>query len=119
MIASSFAETRTVSTGSWLKQSAQGQGLGTEMRAAVVLYAFDFLQAEVAESEAMDFNTASLGVSRSLGYQPNGIWRHSSGRGHVTNMQRMRLTPQTLKRPDWPLGEAGHRPVARFLGLDG
>jgi RimJ/RimL family protein N-acetyltransferase len=118
LLATSFAETRTVSTGSWLKQSAQGQGLGTEMRTAVVLYAFDFLSAEVAESEAFDFNTASLGVSRSLGYEPNGVWRHSSGRDHVRTMQRMRLTPELFRRPDWSLKTAGHLAAARFLGIE-
>lgn len=47
--AKDFATLKTVSTGSWLTQSVQGQGLGKEMRAAVALYAFDWLDAEVAE----------------------------------------------------------------------
>ena len=117
LLASSFAETRTVSTGSWLKRSAQGQGVGTPMRAAVVGYAFDYLGAEVAESEAMDFNKASLAVSRSLGYTPNGVWRHSGGRSQVSNMQRMRLVPEDFRRPDWTLEVAGHPEAARFLGV--
>jgi RimJ/RimL family protein N-acetyltransferase len=117
LLASSFAETRTVSTGSWLKRSAQGQGVGTRMRAAVVGYAFDYLGAEVAESEAMDFNKASLAVSRSLGYTPNGIRRHSGGRGRVANIQRMRLTPKQFRRPQWTLEVAGHQEAARFLGV--
>jgi RimJ/RimL family protein N-acetyltransferase len=116
LLASGFAETRTVSTGSWLKRSAQGQGHGTRMRAAVVGYAFDLLGAEVAESEAMDFNAASLAVSRSLGYRPNGTWRHSGGRGQVINMRRMRLESRDFRRPPWRLEVAGHPEVARFLG---
>ncbi|HKU36102.1 MAG TPA: GNAT family protein, partial [Paenarthrobacter sp.] len=46
--AKNFAALKTVSTGSWLKQAAQGRGVGKEMRAAVVSYAFDYLKAEVA-----------------------------------------------------------------------
>ncbi len=60
--AKDFATLKTVSTGSWLKQSVHGRGLGKEMRAAVALYAFDWLGAEVAESEAAAWNAASLGV---------------------------------------------------------
>lgn len=72
-----FAALKTVSTGSWLRQSVHGQGLGKEMRAAVALYAFDWLGAQVAESEAAIWNAASLGVSRALGYGLNGIHRQS------------------------------------------
>src|SRR3954464_14898605 len=72
VVAKDFAMLKTVSTGSWLRQSAQGRGLGKEMRAAVALYAFDWLGAEVAESEAAAWNHQSLGVSRSLGYELNG-----------------------------------------------
>ena len=46
--AKDFATLKTVTTGSWLRQSAQGRGLGKEMRAAVALYAFDHLGADLA-----------------------------------------------------------------------
>ncbi|HEY9357380.1 MAG TPA: GNAT family protein [Arthrobacter sp.] len=113
--AKDFAALKTVSTGSWLKQSVQGRGLGKEMRAAVVLYAFDWLKAEVAESEAAVWNAASLGVSRSLGYEPNGVTRMSWG-GKMEDVQKVRLTPATFKRPDWTLQVEGHEPAAAFLG---
>jgi RimJ/RimL family protein N-acetyltransferase len=71
--AKDFATLKTVSTGSWLRQSVHGQGLGTEMRAAVGLYAFGWLGAEIAESEATAWNAVSLGVSRSLGYEPRPL----------------------------------------------
>jgi RimJ/RimL family protein N-acetyltransferase len=63
---------RTVHTGSWLGQVHQGRGLGTEMRAAVLAFAFDGLGAEAAESSAFLDNVASNRVSRKLGYDENG-----------------------------------------------
>ena len=114
--AKDFAALKTVSTGSWLKQSVQGRGLGKEMRAAVVLYAFDWLKAEVAESEAAAWNAASLGVSRALGYELNGITRTAWG-DKVEDVQKIRLTPATFKRPDWTLQVEGHEPAASFLGV--
>jgi RimJ/RimL family protein N-acetyltransferase len=112
-----FATLKTVSTGSWLRQSVQGQGLGKEMRAAVVLYAFDWLKAEVAESEAALWNAASLGVSHSLGYELNGITRTAWG-DKVEDVQKIRLTPETFKRPAWTLQVKGHEPAAKFLGAE-
>ena len=57
-----------VTTGSWLGAAYQGNGLGTEMRAAVLTYAFDARGARVARSGAIQGNPQSLGVSRKLGY---------------------------------------------------
>jgi RimJ/RimL family protein N-acetyltransferase len=67
-----FTETRRVATGSWLGRAWQGQGLGTEMRAAVLHLAFGGLAAEVAVSGAISGNPQSLGVSRKLGYHVVG-----------------------------------------------
>jgi RimJ/RimL family protein N-acetyltransferase/ribosomal protein S18 acetylase RimI-like enzyme len=67
-----FADRRVVSTGSWLGQAWQGQGLGTEMRAAVLQLAFTGLGAERAVSGAIAGNPQSLGVSRKLGYEVVG-----------------------------------------------
>lgn len=114
--AKDFATLKTVGTGSWLKQSAQGHGLGKEMRAAVALYAFDWLGAEVAESEAADWNAASLGVSRSLGYELNGTTRKAWGT-KVETVQHVRLTPDSFKRPDWTLKVGGHEAAANFLNI--
>ncbi|WP_314215297.1 GNAT family protein [Pseudarthrobacter equi] len=114
--AKDFALLKTVSTGSWLKQSAQGRGLGAEMRAAVVLWAFDWLGADVAESEAADWNAASLGVSRTLGYELNGTTRQAWGT-QVETVQKVRVTPATFKRPDWTLRVEGHEAAAKFLRI--
>jgi RimJ/RimL family protein N-acetyltransferase len=115
--AKDFATLKTVSTGSWLKRSMQGQGLGKEMRAAVAAYAFDWLGAEVAESEAAAWNQQSLGVSRALGYELNGITRANWG-GVRQEAQKVRLTPASFNRPAWTLGVQGHEPTAKFLGIE-
>ena len=70
--ARSFASDRTVSTGSWLGRDFQGQGLGTEMRAAVLTLAFAGLGAARARSGAIEGNRPSLGVSRKFAYEHTG-----------------------------------------------
>jgi RimJ/RimL family protein N-acetyltransferase len=70
--ADDFAVRRSVATGSWLGQAHQGRGLGKEMRAAVLHFAFAGLDAVQAHSEAFEFNAASIGVSRALGYLDDG-----------------------------------------------
>jgi RimJ/RimL family protein N-acetyltransferase len=67
-----FPEERTVLTGSWLGAAHQGRGLGTEMRSAVLSFAFEALGAESARSGALTGNDQSLGVSRKLGYRHVG-----------------------------------------------
>lgn len=85
-----FALRREVSTGSWVGQRYQGQGIGTEMRAAVLHLAFEGLHANSATSGAYDDNAASLAVSRKLGYADDGIERHVV-RGHLALLRRLRL----------------------------
>ncbi|MET3810789.1 GNAT family protein [Arthrobacter sp. UYEF3] len=114
--AKDFATLKTVGTGSWLTRSAQGRGFGKEMRAAVTLYAFDWLGADAAESEAAAWNRQSLGVSRSLGYELNGVTRTNWG-GKLEEVQKVRLTPATFKRPDWTLKVQGHEATAEYLGI--
>jgi RimJ/RimL family protein N-acetyltransferase len=59
LTASNFAQLRTVKTGSWLGQQFQGRGLGKEMRAAVLHFAFEGLGAVEAYSGAFHNNWAS------------------------------------------------------------
>lgn len=70
-----FAILHEVGTGSWLGLPHQGEGLGTEMRAAVLELAFSGLNAESAVTAALTDNPASNAVSRKLGYQHNGLVR--------------------------------------------
>jgi RimJ/RimL family protein N-acetyltransferase len=114
--ADSFDERREVGSGSWLGLAAQGQGIGTEMRAAVLMYAFDVLGASHARSEAFADNTASLRVSEKLGYEADGFEIHSP-RGVPARNLRLRLTPASLIRPPWELQVDGHsEDLAGLLG---
>ena len=70
--AESFAEQRAVGTASWLGQSFQGQGYGTEQRAAVLELAFRGLGAGAATSGSLVHNIASQRVSEKLGYRQTG-----------------------------------------------
>lgn len=86
-----FARTREVKTGSWLAQSTQGRGFGTEMRAAVLELAFHGLGAQVARSSALDGADASMRVSRKLGYVEDGE-SEIEVRGERRRDRHMRLT---------------------------
>ncbi|MGY6502165.1 MAG: GNAT family N-acetyltransferase [Acidimicrobiales bacterium] len=105
-----FAVSRTVSSGSWLGRAHQGQGLGTEMRIAVLAFAFDHLGAVRAESGAYVDNERSLRVSRSIGYHDDGmVIRVSDGRRREE--QRFAIDVDTWRsRP---------RPEVAVDGLDG
>lgn len=72
LMATDFAVTRQVTTGSWLGQPYQGRGIGKEMRAAILHLAFAGLGAVRANSGAFEDNAASLAVSKALGYVENG-----------------------------------------------
>lgn len=88
--AKDFDVLRTVETASWLRADVRGKGFAKLSRTAVLSLAFDQLGATTAITEAWADNSASLGVSRSLGYQPNGSARHR--RGDVADeMPRLRL----------------------------
>jgi RimJ/RimL family protein N-acetyltransferase len=67
-----FDVLREVHTGSWLGREFQRRGIGTEMRAAVLHFAFAGLGAEYATSGGFHDNEASLAVSRKLGYEEAG-----------------------------------------------
>jgi RimJ/RimL family protein N-acetyltransferase len=109
--AAQFPTLRTVETSSWLAEQRRGRGVGKAMRLCVLALAFDGLGAELAETSAWPDNAASLGVSRALGYEGNGVVRHHD-RGRVADMPRMRLT-----REVWAARHRGHG--VRIDGLDG
>jgi RimJ/RimL family protein N-acetyltransferase len=93
LFAKSFSRLRTVRSGSWLGRDSQGLGIGREMRIAMLTLAFDGLGADVAETEAFADNAASIGVSRSVGYDDNGIGRLAP-EGEPRDMIRFRMTRQ-------------------------
>jgi RimJ/RimL family protein N-acetyltransferase len=90
-----FPTLRTVDSSSFLVTAARGRGLGKQMRAAVLALAFGPLRAEAAITSAWHDNHASLGVSRALGYQPNGESLHAHP-GRVDVLKHLRLL-----RADW------------------
>ena len=114
--AGEFAVTRQVETGSWLGQRHQGQGIGTEMRAAVLLFAFDHLGATRARSAAYVDNPASLRVSEKLGYRCDGIDVYAR-RGERTEDVRLLVEPATMCRPGWALEVEGLDACRPTLGL--
>jgi RimJ/RimL family protein N-acetyltransferase len=107
--AQEFAIHRTVDTGSWIGRAWQGRGLGTEMRGAVLAFAFEGLGAQAAESSAFLDNTASNRVSRKLGYEENG--RGSlAPEGVARETQRFRMTVETWR--------SRARPAVTIEGLE-
>ncbi|MEO3782713.1 GNAT family protein [Actinocorallia sp. B10E7] len=114
-----FAVVREVSSGSWMGLRYQGRGLGTEMRAAVLELAFTGLDARFATTGAHLDNAASLGVTRKLGYRPNGVTR-SALLGRPVEELRF-----VLDREDWlrhrktDVVIEGLEPCLRFFGLEG
>lgn len=75
LAATDFPVLRQFETGSWLGREHQGRGLGREMRVATLSVGFDAFDAELATTGAWHDNAASLGVTRSLGYEPAGVRR--------------------------------------------
>ncbi|MGA1827075.1 GNAT family N-acetyltransferase [Microbacterium sp.] len=117
LAAHDYANRLTVNTGSWLTQSAQGKGLGTEMRAGLLLFAFDTLDAHWAESSATSWNEPSLGVSRKLGYELNGVTRASPRSGQPVDEQKVRLARERFNRPPWQIKVRGAEPALGQLGI--
>jgi len=91
LMAESFPGSRSVSSGSWLTESAQGRGIGVEMRAAVLHLAFAGLGALEAQTSAWIDNEASQRVSLRLGYVRDGEMLMAR-RGEPTRHLRFRLT---------------------------
>jgi len=92
-----------------LLPSARGRGYGKQMRAAVLALAFGPLRARAAITSAWHDNHASLGVSRVLGYRPNGESLHARGE-RADVMVHMRL-----QRADWlARGSAGQFQISGF-----
>ena len=92
-----FPRLHEVGTGSWLGQRFQGQGIGKEMRAAVLHFAFTGLGAQWARSQARADNAGSIGVSRALGYEDDGL-EVAPRRDEVVFEQRLRLSRERWAR---------------------
>jgi RimJ/RimL family protein N-acetyltransferase len=114
-----YPKLRTAETGSWLAQPWQSQGLGTEMRRAVVRFAFEYLGALRITSGAFADNLASQRVSLAVGYEPNGFG-FAERRGVVAQQQKFLLTRERWEktRTDLPIEVSGFDPCRPMFGLD-
>ena len=104
-----YLVSRTFMSGSWLNRSHQGRGIGTEMRAAMLHLAFAGLGAERAETGAIEGNEASLGVTRKLGYRPNGEAISLDGEDRRVELRFV------MDRADW---EPRRRDDIELVGLE-
>jgi RimJ/RimL family protein N-acetyltransferase len=112
-----FAVTRTFGTGSWLGQAHQGRGIGTELRQATLHLGFAGFGAEFATTAAFVDNLSSLGVTRRLGYAPNGT-SVEARRGTPSELLHFRLSRagwERIRRDDIALH--GVQPCREILGL--
>lgn len=117
LIAEDFPSFRLVTTFSWLAPAVRGQGIGREMRCAILHLAFAGLGAREATSEAFLDNAASNSVSRSLGYEQNGTtW--ATRRSSPHQLQRWILTRDTwAAQPRTDIVLSGLEPCLPLLGL--
>ena len=117
LAAEGFPMLRTVGTGSWLSSAHQGRGTGTEMRTAVLHFAFEALGAELAVSGAFTTNGSSIRVSEKIGYLRNGV-RRDSARGRAADAVLFRLPRERWYAFDRPPVEVeGFAGCERLFGL--
>ena len=110
LFAVNFPAVREATTGSWLGRQYQGQGIGTAMRETILSFAFESLGASTMFSGGFPDNEASLGVSRSLGYEEvEQYW--APRRGVEEKVLRM-----ALNRATW---DSRSHPEVEVTGLEG
>jgi RimJ/RimL family protein N-acetyltransferase len=113
--AAGFAETREVSTGSWLGEPFQRRGYGSEQRAAVLELAFAGLGARAATSGALIHNIASQRVSEKLGYRRTGT-REIAPRGEPVLHHDYRIERDRWRCPI-PVAIEGLEPALPLFGI--
>jgi RimJ/RimL family protein N-acetyltransferase len=114
MRATDFPTRREVDTGSWLGQAFQGQGIGTEMRTAMLELAFRVLAAEAALSGSIFGNESSKRVSEKLGYAVVGT-STIAPRGEPVEKYDFRLERKDW-RPSFPVEIEGAEPCLPLFG---
>ncbi len=118
VMAEDFQRRRVVSSGSWLGLKYQGRGWGVRMRKLMLHFAFDHLGAVKAESDAVVGNEASLGVSRSAGYELDGTRITISG-DRTVKMQWVGVTPETFHRLEGDVTVTGFTDeLKQLLGVE-
>ncbi len=116
--ADGFQIKRWFETGSWLGLPYHGRGLGKELRVATLHLGFLAFDASVAGTGAYTDNAPSLGVTRSLGYEHNGI-EHHVRRGELAVIERYRMSRAhfltNVRRDDIEI--AGDGAARELLGI--
>jgi RimJ/RimL family protein N-acetyltransferase len=119
--ATDFPVTRSAGTGSWLGLAYHGQGLGKRMRLMALHLLFEGFGAAVATTEAFEDNPESNGVTRALGYAPNGVGLVDRS-GEPATENRYRMTREMWQaRPEvhrLDVALDGVEPVRAMLGMD-
>lgn len=110
--AQDFPVTGVVETGSWLGRELQGRGIGTRMRSAVLHLVFEGLGALDAVTSAFEDNQASNGVTRRLGYVPDGE------QVQAREGRRATLVRYRLRRAAWEAARPAGQDVV-LHGVDG
>ena len=112
-----FLVKRVVDSYSWLVDDARNQGVGKQMRAAVLTLAFEGLGARYAISEADEGNAASLGVSHALGYKDNGVAIElDDDPTRPVRRHHLLLAVEDFRSP-WPVTVEGLDPCRPLFGL--
>jgi RimJ/RimL family protein N-acetyltransferase len=123
MFGHDFSQLGTVHTGSWLIKPTQGKGLGTEMRQAMLTFAFDHLGAKRCLSDYWHDNHASRRVSEKCGYRVKGEeWElrptTKDGDRRPDRKVYVAVTPETWIRPEFPVEITGFgNRVRELFGL--
>ncbi|SFB35143.1 GNAT family N-acetyltransferase [Cellulomonas marina] len=112
MTTTDFPVLGAAETGSWLGREHQGRGLGRQMRHLVLHLLFEGLGARTATTSAREDNAASLGVTRALGYRPDGT-ADAAVEGMPARILRFRLD-----RADWDGRPPALRPPVTTEGLE-
>lgn len=122
LMAGNFGPCRTANTGSWLGYEFQGNGYGTEMRQAIVWFAFEVLGAHTLWSDYWHDNAQSAGVSRKLGYEV--VFEATRLRDKPDSEERypdvtpqVRLKPDHWNRPEYDITVEGFEPCREMFGL--
>ncbi len=111
ILANDFGITKTVETGSWLGKRHQGKGIGKEMRAAVLHFAFGGLGAEVALERRMAGQPALPRRQRGAGLRAErGARRGASGPRRSIG----RVAPPALGLGGEPARRHTHRRARRL-----
>lgn len=116
MTAQNFPQTRSATSGSWLLPGWRGRGYGKEARAAMLQLLFAGLDGREARSSAHPDNKASLGVSFSLGYAPDGTETLMTADGAHTIQRLLLRREDWTSRPDIQI--SGLQPCLALMGLE-